>query len=100
MEFSKRAAVPSCVLVSTMGEESVLLNVETEVYFGLDAMGVRMWEVVTNSPSIEAAYGKLADEFDVEPEVLRHQLTELLVQLVQHGLLKVLPADVESIPAI
>lgn len=98
--FSNRAVVPAHVLIRQLDGESVLLNLETEKYFGLDATGTRMWELVTSSPSIEAACGLLTHEFEVEPEVLRNHLAELLGQLVDHGLLKVLPADVGTIPAI
>jgi len=73
---------------------------ETEKYFGLDATGTRMWELVTNSPSIETAYGILTHEFEVEPEILRTHLAELLGQLVENGLLHVRPSDVESLPAL
>jgi len=98
--FSKRAVVPSHVLVRHLDGESVLLNLETEKYFGLDATGTRMWEVVTNAPSIEDAYGLLTHEFEVEPQELRNHLAELLGKLVENGLLQVLPSDVESIPAV
>src|SRR5690242_21308710 len=36
-------------------KESVLLNLETERYFGLDETGTRMWQVVTAAPNIDAA---------------------------------------------
>jgi hypothetical protein len=98
--FSDRVVVPSYVLVRHLDGETVLLNLETEKYFGLDGTGTRMWEITTHSLTIEAAYGKLADEFDVDPNTLRSHLTELLGQLVENGLLKVMPADVESIPAV
>lgn len=98
--FSNRVSVPAHVLVRHLDGETVLLNIETEKYFGLDATGTRMWELVTHSTSIEAAFGKLAEEFDVEPTVLHEHLSDLLKQLVENGLLKVLPADVETIPAI
>ena len=98
--FSDRVVVPAQVLVRHLDGESVLLNLETEKYFGLDATGTRMWELVTHSPSVEAAYAKLSEEFEVEPEELRQHLAELLGQLIENGLLRVLPADVETIPAI
>jgi hypothetical protein len=98
--FSDRMMVPTHVLVRHLDGETVLLNLETEKYFGLDAVGTRMWELVTQLPSIDAAYGKLAEEYEAEPEQLRKHLTELLGQLVENGLLKVLPADVETIPAV
>jgi hypothetical protein len=98
--FSDRVVVPAHVLVRHLDGESVLLNLETEIYFGLDATGTRMWELMTRAPNIEAAYRRLSEEFDVEPELLRKNLADLLGQLVDHGLLKVLPADVETTPAI
>jgi hypothetical protein len=100
VEFSDRVVVPTHVLVRPLDGESVLLNLETEKYFGLDATGTRMWDLLTHELNIEAAYGKLSEEFEVEPDLLRKHLSELLEQLVQNGLLKVLPADVETTPAI
>jgi len=98
--FTDRAVVPAHVLIRHMDGEAVLLSLDTETYFGLDTTATRMWELVTNSSSIGTAYGRLAEEFDVEPEILRDNLIQLLGQLVQNGLLKVLPADVESAPSI
>lgn len=98
--FSDRVVVPTHVLIRHLDGESVLLNLQTEKYFGLDATGTRMWELVTNSPTIDTAYKQLADEFDVEPHLLRHHLVELLGHLLQNGLLNVLPADVERVPTL
>jgi hypothetical protein len=100
VSFVDRAAAPAHVLVRFLEQESVLLNLETERYFGLDETGTRMWQVVTASPSIDAAYQELLAEFDVEPELLRTNFVELLSRLVDNGLLEVLPADVGTVPAI
>jgi hypothetical protein len=98
--FQNRVSVPAHVLIRHLDGESVLLNLETERYFGLDTMGTRMWETATNSPNLEAAYHKLLEEFEVEPEILRNHLTGLLSQLVENGLLSLSPADVGNLPAI
>jgi hypothetical protein len=100
VEFANRAVVPAHVLIRHLEGESVLLNLESERYFGLDATGSRMWELVTASPSIDAAFQKLEQEFDVQPELLREHLSKLLSELVDNGLLAVVPADVGTIPAI
>jgi Coenzyme PQQ synthesis protein D (PqqD) len=100
VSFSDRAAMPTHVLVRLLDRESVLLNLETEQYFGLDETGTRMWQLVTGSPNIDAAYQELLAEFDVEPDLLRSNLMELLSQLVDSGLLQVLPTDVATAPAI
>ena len=93
LTFSDRAAAPAHVLVRFLDQESVLLNLETERYFGLDETGTRAWQLVTTLPNIDAAYQELLEEYEVEPETLRENLTELLGHLIEHGLLQVLPAD-------
>lgn len=100
VEFSNRVNVPGHVLIRHMDGESVLLNLDSERYFGLDAMGTRMWEQLTTAPSIDAAFALLLEEFDVEPETLREHLSDLLKRLVENGLLTVLPSDVGTAQAI
>jgi len=89
VSLASRVTVPPSVLVSNVGEESVLLNLDSERYFGLDATGTRMWEVLNNSPTVQAAYETLLAEFDVDAERLQHDLFELVEKLKDHGLIEV-----------
>jgi hypothetical protein len=98
--FGNKAIVPSHVLIRHLDGESVLLNLESERYFGLDATGTRMLELVTSMPSVDSAYEKLLDEFEVEPALLRDHLNELLKSLTDNGLLSLLPTDVGSTPTL
>lgn len=98
--FSDRVEVPKHVLVRFIEKESVFLNLETEVYYGLDETGTRMWQVVTAAQSIENAYAELLSEFDVEAGLLRQNLLELLGQLVEIGLLRIHFTDVQTDSAI
>jgi len=100
LSFSDRVEVPKHVLVRFLEKESVFLNLETEHYYGLDETSTRMWQVVTVASSIENAYAELLSEFDVAPDLLRQNLSELLGRLVDLGLLRVHFADVETDPAI
>ncbi len=59
VSFTDRAATPSHVLVRYLDKESVLLNLETEQYFGLDETGTRMWQLLTASPCIDSAFQEL-----------------------------------------
>lgn len=95
-----RVSAPAHVLVRFLDRESVLLNLESEQYFGLDETGTRMWQLLTASPDVDAAYQELLAEFEVEPESLRHDLTDLLGRLVENGLLQVLPADVGKVTSV
>src|SRR3981189_193525 len=94
LSFADRVVVPQHVLVRFLDRESVLLNLETERYFGLDETGTRMWQVVTSAPSVDAAFRQLQDEYDAQPELLQSNLTELVGRLVGNGLLSLHPADV------
>jgi len=94
ISFADRATIPQNVLIRVLDQESVLLNLNTEKYFGLDAVGTRMWQLVTSAPTIEAACVQLLKEYDVDSEILRSNLSELLDRLVENGLIATQPADV------
>ena len=86
INFAQRIIVPDSVLYRRLGDESVLLNLNTESYLSLDTVGTRMWELLTTAPAIQAAYEALLREFDVEADVLRQDLDELISQMLKHGL--------------
>lgn len=94
VSLADRVVVPQHVLVRFMDRESVLLNLETERYFGLDETGTRMWQLATAASNVEAALLQLQDEYDAQPEILQSNLMELLGRLVENGLLSLQSADV------
>ena len=89
ISYDMRASVPADVLVQELQGESVLLNVHSGRYFGLDPVGTRMWAVLTSAGSLQAAYDTLFAEYDVEGERLERDLRGLVEKLVEHGLLEV-----------
>src|ERR1700756_6013063 len=94
ISFADRVSIPTNVLIRFLDQESVLLNLNTERYFGLDSVGTRMWQLVTSAPTIESAYCELIEEFDVDPETLRSNLSDLLNHLIENGLIAMQPAHV------
>ena len=87
--ITNRVRVSPDVLISNMDGESVLLNLQSETYFGLDEVGTRMWDALNGAESIQAAFDVLAAEYDVEPDQLRRDLEDLLKRLAEQGLLEV-----------
>lgn len=85
--FDSRLSVPEHVLVRELDEEAVLLNLHSKLYFGLDGVGARMWQALTTSVSIQAAYERLLAEYEVEPETLQRDLAELVESLLAQDLL-------------
>jgi hypothetical protein len=91
ISFSDRVKIPDGVLISKLQEESVILNLDSERYYGLDDVGTRFLSVLTTSESIEAAYETLAKEYDVDAQALRQDLLELIENLSKQGLISVNP---------
>lgn len=89
ISFSDRVKIPDDVLISNLQDESVILNLDSERYYGLDSVGTRILSVLTTSDSIEAAYNTLVQEYDVDDQVLRVDLLALVEDLVDKGLVQV-----------
>ena len=83
------------VLVSHVGDELVLLDLMSEQYFGLDAVGSTIWERLTTAPCIADALAALLDEFEVDRDQLLHDIGRLLGDLVSRNLVELrdAPAD-------
>jgi coenzyme PQQ synthesis protein D (PqqD) len=87
ISFSDRVRVPDDVLLSNLQEESVILNLDSERYYGLDDVGTRFLSALNTADSIEAAYTTLRNEYDVDGDVLRQDLLELIETLIKQGIL-------------
>ncbi|MGK7900249.1 MAG: PqqD family protein [Hormoscilla sp.] len=90
--LSHKVSLAEDVLIQELSGESVLLNIDSEQYFGLDEVGSRMLSVLTESDSIQAANDILLQEYEVEPAKLEQDLLELIEKCVKHGLVKVTQA--------
>lgn|SRR5574341_920952 len=86
--FDQKLVVTPDTLINLIEGESVLLNLKSESYFGLDQIGTRMWTLLTTSDSIEAAYEALLDEYDVSADELRKDMRDLIEKLMANGLLE------------
>jgi hypothetical protein len=89
ISFSDRLKIPDDVLISNLQEESVILNLDSERYFGLDNVGTRIFSVLTTTNSIGAAYELLLEEYDVDRDVLRQDLIALIEDLLEQGLMTI-----------
>lgn len=87
--MSMRVTMPRDVLVRTFENESVLLNLDSECYHGLDDVGTRMWQALTSSQNLQEAYEKLLADYEVDPSQLRQDLDDFVAKMVQRGLLEV-----------
>lgn len=87
--FANRMRPAQHVLVRELESESVLLNLNTESYYGLDDVATRMWSLLMSSECIQDCYELLAKEFDVPEEQLRIDLGKLIADLIAYGLVEI-----------
>jgi len=66
----------------------VLLHVEAGVYFGLDEVGLRIWNLLVAGTTETELFDRLLAEYDVEPDQLRSDIGEFLDDLEAEGLLR------------
>ncbi|MGK0420578.1 MAG: hypothetical protein ACJAT9_000236 [Polaribacter sp.] len=76
------------ILFQKLGKEAVILHLDSEEYFGLDEIGTRIWEVLKQEGSTEKALSILLEEYNVEEEILRADIEELIEQLRKEKILK------------
>jgi Coenzyme PQQ synthesis protein D (PqqD) len=84
------------VVYRDVAGESVLLNLDTGTYFGLDAVGTRLWNLVAEHGSTALAIETLLTEYDVDASRLQKDIMALIDQLLAKRLLT---TDAEKTPS-
>lgn len=72
-----------------LGDEAAILNLKNTVYYGLNPVGARVWNLLQQPRSVGELRDALLDEYDVEPERCEHDLLELLEKMRSEGLILV-----------
>jgi|HubBroStandDraft_6_1064221.scaffolds.fasta_scaffold34136_4 hypothetical protein len=69
--------------------EAAILNIKNGVYYGLDPVGARIWNLMQEPREVVEIQNAITDEYDVEPERCARDLVGLLEKLLAEGLIKV-----------
>lgn len=81
-------AIPEKVVYRRFAAETVVLNLETAKYHGLNPTAGHMLETMGRAATVEAAVSELADELAVPIEEIRKDICELCVGLEARGLIR------------
>ena len=84
-----RVKLSEDVLFQELQGEGVLLEMTTGVYFGLDRVGTRTWQLLGESGVIADLVSVLIQEYDVSEERCESDVRTLVGELLQHRLLEV-----------
>jgi hypothetical protein len=81
-------AAPEQVSCS-LGEESAILNMKNSVYYGMNAVGTRVWNMIGEPRSVVQLRDALVDEYEVDPARCEQDLLQVLEQMRREGLIEV-----------
>jgi len=72
-----------------LGEESAILNLKNTVYYGLNPIGARVWNLLQQPRTVGELRDAILDEYDVEAGRCESDLLALLEKMRSEGLIQV-----------
>ncbi len=87
--LASKISIPKDVVFRDLDGEAILLNLETGKYYGLDQVGTRMWNLLSQHGQVEPAYWVMLEEYNVTEEQLREDMLGLVDKLASHGLVQI-----------
>jgi hypothetical protein len=89
--LASRARIPQTVVYRAFAHETVVLNLDTGLYHGLNPMGGQMLDTLAKAATIGAAADALASEYEAPLEELQRDLCAFCEALAERGLLVIEP---------
>ncbi|KEO88633.1 hypothetical protein EH31_16895 [Erythrobacter longus] len=88
MQLTDQFTVSEDVVVREVSGELVLLDLNSGQYFGLDAVGARIWELLADGlRDLNAICDQIENEFDAPRERIEADLIALATQLQEQALI-------------
>jgi hypothetical protein len=86
--LASKIRVPQHVVYRSFPTETVLLNLETGKYHGLNATAGKMLEALEQAACVRDAASALAETYDQPQSVIEQDLCELCQSLIERGLIE------------
>ena len=89
MNLNQKIIFADTVFAQEVDGEMVLLDMESENYFGLDEVGTAIWQAMQKYGTLQEVLNAMLEQYDVEEEVLEKDLSDFVEKLVESGLVEV-----------
>lgn len=83
-------------LYSEIADEAVILNLESGVYYGLNSVGVDLWQWLQQPQTEEKLLDLVLEAYEVTPEQAKQDLQSILQEMQEVGLLEVREEEILS----
>ncbi len=89
MNLNQKITFADTVFAQEVDGEMVLLDIESENYFGLDEVGTAIWQAMQEYGTLQEVFNAMLEQYDVEEEVLERDLSDFVEKLLESGLVEV-----------
>jgi hypothetical protein len=86
VDLETKLSIPPQVMSRLVGDETVLLDLASGVYFGLDGVGKRIWESVADGKSLVQTVEVIVAEYKVDEMQAQADVLAFASDLVERGL--------------
>ena len=90
MELTDKFTISPEAIARQVGDETVILDLAGEAYFGLDRVGTRIWQLMDEGKTVSEICDALIEQYDVSRDQLEQDTLRLARNLAEKSL--ILPA--------
>jgi hypothetical protein len=70
--------------------EAAILNLQSGIYFGLNPVGARIWNLIEEPTTLDVLRTTIMKEYEVEEAKCEADIRSLITQLLEHGLVEII----------
>jgi hypothetical protein len=89
MNLTDKVIIPAQVMARQVGTETVLLDLASGTYFGLDPVGARIWELMGEGKTLAQVCDTMQAEFEVTREDIERDVLDLVEKLQAQQLISI-----------
>lgn len=89
MDLNQTITVSSDVISQEVSGETVILDLNSENYFGLDEVATRIWQLIEQTNNLQSVFDTLMSEYEVGEEQLLEDMQKLLDEVEKLGLVQI-----------
>jgi hypothetical protein len=89
MNVTDKVTIPAQVLARKVGEETVILDLASGTYFGLDPVGARIWQLLTEGKTLAEVCAAMLEEYEVTRDDIERDVLKLAEELSAKQLISI-----------
>ncbi len=89
MNLNQKIKIADSVFAQEVDDEMVILDMNSENYFGLDEVGRDIWNAFREKETLQEVYDAMFEIYDVDENVLKNDIEVFIGKLIKSGLIEI-----------